>query len=357
MLVRDLGKHIFENHLDCLFSGDNQNNRNKLWFSGSQDQLPEIEFKEGRLYWCLGCKAIVRRRCYRDTHLDNDICKKNHTQEILKLREKYPKSGATTEPVVEARSDLAIQLKRVQQLINTYRNIIHRYHACLSVHRDEIKLTYKDEEFFDITNDLLIDEWKETPHAEKQIKLLSDFVALDDASVRKAINPKDTWVADLYRDAREYKDELDDEKEKKEPEPESEPEPEPERKPDLTPQQLLALENIAEVPAGPERAAYASTIPWLRSNINPVFVEKLNALLREQPKEPEPEPEKPKSTPQIFGSKRRPKSERTLPPVAPPPPEPEKPKPKPLPPAFNPQSYITIPEPPKLPTILQTTKR
>ena len=140
---------------------------------------------------------------------------------------------------------------------------------------------------------------------------------------------------------KDLKDKFDEpeEEEEKEEEPEKEEEWEPllePPKPKVSPVLLMVKEmmNDKEVPLL-DRQQYVRQMIAQHNLSDPELIE----FLSQQPDPPAP--------------KRRLKTERTDPPVAPPPP-PEK---KPLPPPFNPNAYISPPEPPKFPAILQTTKR
>ena len=304
VLSRDYGRHLINKHDAVLFdkhTTDGQSNLKTLWREKSEREPLCLSINNDLLYFCLSDLSAIKRLNLAEPKVKKN--KDSHRQGILKLRDKYPDPKGVQK---DAEGGLTpSQIDAVQSLVWS-----------LLDHIRDAEQREGDT------------RWKYEHYCSKALSLI----------------PFSLTEKDLKAKFEEPEEEPEKEEEKEEqPEEEWEPILEP-PKPKVSPVLLMVKEmmNDKDVPLA-DRQQYVRHAIAQHNLSDPELEMFLNK-----------EPEQPKSTPQVLGSKRRPKVERTDPPALPPPPVEKKSEPKTF---FNPQAFIHTPEPPKLPTILQSTKR
>lgn len=150
-LCRKLGHHIFENHLDVLFSESTptgKKNRYNLHTSTTPlaTHFTSINMDDAH-YWCLGCHSCIKRKEMTKKHLKDPNCMKLYEETLSSLRESFPKSKT----VIETQPSLQPSRK----LKNTFWELLkenYMLRTCLLLHKKEITISKEEISLFGFGN-------------------------------------------------------------------------------------------------------------------------------------------------------------------------------------------------------------
>jgi hypothetical protein len=345
MLTRSYGKHIYDNHLEEMFSATSEigiNNRDLLSYSVP---LETYLSKGDKWFWCLGCNACLKRKEMTKKHMTGD-CKQKHQEAVQKLKQQYPRIQQQGTPVTTTSSGLSSrEQKKLASFVEVMmmenyrlRMFLHLQRENLKWGKDEHKTALETLVYFKAQDLESLECLLDLEEPEEEVFASKDYIDQAIEAVKSRLNHHKIRQ-DLLLDARCY---MRDHEEVKQEEPELEPEPEPEPEPTGRHPVLEHLyTNIYKNKNIDEASQKLFIEDALRKShlSDPV----LEAFCKQEIKAPPPSQPQPAT---LVGSKRRPKSEVT--PASPA----DYKKPLQFPPNFTTQA-----EQPKLPTIISITRR
>ena len=300
MLSRTLGKHIFENHLDDLFSESTPaglKNRVNLTIFHTPLET-NLKSLNDKWFWCLGCQSCLKRKEMTKKHQSDFECKTKHHEWVQQLKQQYPvKKEGEAKPTTGGVDEKT--KKRLELFVLALYDRIHKYHAILHSHKEKIPWGSLEEKVFGLDAEIFDKAFDINDDFDFDIENLSTFLNFDEPTLRA--KNKDRFLIEFYSKLREYKDTLEEKKPIKEEKSKSNP----------ILQHLLDVMKDEHLPLKDRQLSIADGLK-LHKLSDPV----LEAFLKIDP----PPPEK-KQRPQF------------------------------------PPTYVTPPEPQKFPAIINTTKR
>lgn len=171
ILHTSYGIHIFTEHLDDIFDTNTdagKQNRETLFKKTYLDEPFFFSHKDEDFYGCLGCRGYFKGAKKAELHFSQKkSCFEKHKENILLLRDKYPK---------DAKSPVKVSIQNKGILIQLISRQLERIRAMERGHKFKDTYDYKKyEKYFngwnlqDIDEDTLREGWEELEEEEKLI--------------------------------------------------------------------------------------------------------------------------------------------------------------------------------------------
>lgn len=105
LLQTSYGLHLTKEHFPLMFDSNTKtgkDNRKRLFYRASLTEPFAVETKDDWIHFCFGCSSVFRKGKSAEGHFcKKEKCKQIHQENILRLRDDFPKDG-TNAPLVPA---------------------------------------------------------------------------------------------------------------------------------------------------------------------------------------------------------------------------------------------------------------